>query len=186
MSLCNPSDSCLHYDVIVASPIFVHRGQHHLIPFSKGTIKSLYSILLSFYFWPWMSVVSHSSFEQGNVACSGKEKFYPLVMPAFIKLRSVTVALPLIVWKSIPKFATGHLRSVCSCIASNKSLCVLHSPSISRLITTQAWNLGRISTSRNVLHSSLRIHLVPKLISVFCQTSSNYRLLGYDIVYYSK
>jgi len=87
------SDSCLLCDVTIASPVFVHRGQHHLTPFPKGTIKSLYSVLLSFYFWPWMFIVSHSSFEQGNVACTGKEKFYSLAICTSIMLCTVTVTL---------------------------------------------------------------------------------------------
>ena len=145
MSLCSASASCLHCDVTIASTVFVHRGQHHLIPFSKGTIKSLYSILLSFYLWPWMFIVFHSSFEQGNVACYAKEKH----SSSYGQLR-----LPshLLSGNGFLNFSTKNLWSICSCIASSKSLCVLRSPSISRLIPKEAGNLGRSSTLRNVLH----------------------------------
>jgi hypothetical protein len=129
MSLRVTSDSCLLCEIIIASPVFAHRGQHRLIPFPKGTIKSLYSILLSFYFWPWMFIVSYSSFEQGNVACNGKEKFCSLAICTYIKLCTAMVTLALVDWRDFPKFSMEHLWSVWSCIANSTPRCVLGSPS---------------------------------------------------------
>jgi len=39
MPLYITSDSCLLCDVTIASPVFVHRRQHHLIPFRKAQLN---------------------------------------------------------------------------------------------------------------------------------------------------
>jgi len=138
MPLYVTSDSCLLCDVTIASPVFDHRGQHHLISLPKGTITSLYSVLLSIYFWPWMFIVSHSSFEQGNAACIGGKKSSVL----WLSVRTaccVQLRLPyaLVDWTDLTKFSIKHLWSVWSCIANSTPRGVLGSPSFSDLFYIQ-------------------------------------------------